>query len=100
MKNLVVTLTFIFLTQFTYSQDILDGIPRDGAYDKDIRDGGKDRMIQDYQYVRESDVMWSTKIERVIDLREKMNQVFYYPLRPINDRQNLIDVLIQAITGR
>ena len=54
-------------------------------------------MIQDYQYVREADVMWSTKIERVIDLREKMNQVFYYPLRPINDRQNLIDVLMQAI---
>ena len=26
-----------------------------------------------------------------------MNQVFYYPLRPINDRQNLIDVLVQAI---
>lgn len=97
MKNLVITLIFIFLTQFTYSQDILDGVPRDGAYDKDIRDGGKDRMIQDYQYVRESDVMWSTKIERVIDLREKMNQVFYYPLSPINDRQNLIDVLIQAI---
>ena len=38
--------------------------------------------------------MWSTKIERVIDLREKMNQVFYYPIRPINDRKNLIDVLI------
>ena len=35
-------------------------------------------MIQDYQYIREADVMWSTKIERVIDLREKMNQVFYY----------------------
>jgi len=26
-----------------------------------------------------------------------MNQVFYYPLRPVNDRQNLIDVLVQAI---
>ena len=26
-----------------------------------------------------------------------MNQVFYYPLRPINDRQNLIDVLMQAV---
>ena len=26
-----------------------------------------------------------------------MNQVFYYPLRPINDRQNLIDVLLDAI---
>jgi gliding motility associated protien GldN len=41
--------------------------------------------------------MWSAKIERVIDLKEKMNQVFYYPLLPINDRQNLIDVLMQAI---
>ena len=46
-------------------------LPRDGAYDKDIRDGKNERMIQDYQYVREADVMWSTKIERVIDLREK-----------------------------
>ena len=41
--------------------------------------------------------MWSTKIERIIDLKEKMNQVFYYPLQPIDDRQNLIDVLMQAI---
>ena len=69
MKNLVVTLTFIFLTQFTYSQDILDGIPRDGAYDKDIRDGGK-TMIQDYQYVRESD-MWSTKLKELLIYEKK-----------------------------
>ena len=97
MKNLIIVLSFICVANFSFSQDILDGTPRDGAYDKDIRDGGKERMIQDYQYVREADVMWSTKIERVIDLREKMNQVFYYPLRPINDRQNLIDVLMQAV---
>ena len=97
MKNLIIVLSFICVANFSFSQDILDSSPRDGAYDKDIRDGDKERMIQDYQYVREADVMWSTKIERVIDLREKMNQVFYYPLRPINDRQNLIDVLMQAI---
>ena len=84
MKNLIIVLSFICVANFSFSQDILDGTPRDGAYDKDIRDGGKERMIQDYQYVREADVMWSTKIERVIDLREKMNQVFYYPLRPDN----------------
>ncbi|MBF45831.1 MAG: gliding motility protein GldN [Flavobacteriales bacterium] len=92
MKNLVFIITIICFTQFSFAQDILDG-----AYKKDIRDGSNERLIQPYQHVREADVMWSTKIERVIDLREKMNQVFYYPLRPINDRQNLIDVLVQAI---
>ena len=92
MKNLVFIITIICFTQFSFAQDILDG-----AYKKDIRDGSNERLIQSYQHVREADVMWSTKIERVIDLREKMNQVFYYPLRPINDRQNLIDVLVQAI---
>ena len=93
MNNIVlVIISLICFSQIASAQDILDG-----AYEKDIRDGGKERMIQPYQHVREADVMWSTKIERIIDLREKMNQVFYYPLLPINDRQNLIDVLMQAI---
>ena len=93
MKNIVlVIISLICFSQIASAQDILDG-----AYEKDIRDGGKERMIQPYQHVREADVMWSTKIERIIDLREKMNQVFYYPLLPMNDRQNLIDVLMQAI---
>jgi gliding motility associated protien GldN len=93
MKNIVlVIILLISFSQISSAQDILDG-----AYEKDIRDGEKERMIQPYQHVREADVMWSTKIERIIDLREKMNQVFYYPLLPINDRQNLIDVLMQAI---
>ena len=91
-KVLLILGLFIGILPHTFSQDIIDG-----AYEKDIRDGDKARLIQPYQHVREADVMWSTKIERIIDLREKMNQVFYYPLLPIDDRQNLIDVLMQAI---
>ena len=45
-------------------------VPRDGAYDKDIRDGGKDRMIQDYQYVRESDVV-ATKLKELLIYEKK-----------------------------
>ena len=97
MKNFALILTFLFLTQSSFSQDILDYAPRDGAFDKDIRDGKNERMIQDYQFVREADVMWSTKIEREIDLRETMNQVFYYPVQPIDDRRNLIDVLLDGL---
>ena len=94
MKKLFLFALIAGMFQFSYAQDqtILDG-----AYKKDIRDGGDDRKIQGYQHVREADVMWSTKIERVINLREKINQVFYYPIQEIDDRRNLIDVLMDAI---
>ena len=93
MKKVLLIISFFMgILPYAFSQDIIDG-----AYEKDIRDGDNARLIQQYQHVREADVMWSTKIERIIDLREKMNQVFYYPLLPIDDRQNLIDVLMQAI---
>lgn len=91
-KVLFIIIFFTGILPNAFSQDIIDG-----AYEKDIRDGDNARLIQQYQHVRESDVMWSTKIERIIDLREKMNQVFYYPQQEIDDRQNLIDVLMQAI---
>ena len=102
MKNLfLLTLTFA-MVQFTFAQDqtILDGGYNiiDGAYEKNVRNGEiEPEEIPGYQYVREADVMWSTKISRVINLREKINQVFYYPQQEINDRKNLIDVLMDAI---
>ena len=40
-----------------------------------IKENTPTRRVVPYTHVREADVMWSTKIERVIDLREKMNQV-------------------------
>lgn len=43
-----------------------------------------------YDYIREADVMWSKKIWRTIDVREKMNLPFAYPQRP------LIEVLHNA----
>ena len=49
----------------------------------------------DYEYVREADVMWSKKIWRTIDVRQKLNLPFAYPQRP------LIQILHEAaIAGR
>jgi gliding motility associated protien GldN len=50
-----------------------------------------------YQYVRESDVMWSKIIWRKIDLREKMNQILYFPEQPIGKRRSLISLMLWAI---
>lgn len=54
---------------------------------------------QELMFVRESDVYWSKLLWRIIDIREKENQFFYFPLNPegIRGRKNLAYVLWDAI---
>ncbi len=47
--------------------------------------------------IREADVVWSKIIWRIIDVREKMNQHFYFPQKPTATRQNLMDILLDGI---
>ena len=50
-------------------------------------------------YIREADLMWSGRHWERIDLREKMNQYLYFPLRPLPCRKSLYDALIDGILG-
>ncbi|MCD6112661.1 MAG: gliding motility protein GldN [Bacteroidales bacterium] len=98
MKRLLI-IAFIFTMTLgfavkTYSQQILDTPPRNGVYDKKST---VERNPLPYPYIREADVMWTKRIWRVIDLREKMNQPFYYPETPQNDWRSLVTIIMDAL---
>lgn len=65
----------------------------DGVYTKE---NTRTRRAISYPHLREADVMWSKRVWRVIDLREKMNHTLYYPDVPILDRKSLFDVIKDA----
>lgn len=64
--------------------------PIDGYYKKEIVQGSK---VAARAVMREADVMYSKRIWREIDLREKINQVFAAP------QARLIDILLDAVNS-
>lgn len=49
-----------------------------------------------YPYLRESDILWSKRIWRTIDLRERLNLSLYYPEFPLSDRLALWHIIKYA----
>lgn len=47
--------------------------------------------------VREADVLWSKRVWRRIDVRQKINQHLYFPIEKIRDRQCFFDVVSNAL---
>jgi gliding motility associated protien GldN len=48
--------------------------------------------------LREADVMWSRRIWRKVDMREKINHVFYYPNSNIQGRKSLMQIIYEGVT--
>ncbi len=96
MKKIILVVLLIFnfgITINAFSQ-VFDSPPRDGAWDKT---NTRDRKAIPYTPVREADVSWYTKVWRVIDFREKMNQPFYYPDEAIRDRVSFMQMIMNGI---
>src|SRR6056297_1701620 len=95
MKKLVLfsftfALLFSLLPTNEAKAQVLDGI-----YEKEHVPS---RRPVPYAQLREADVMWKKRVWRCIDLREKMNFHFYYPIERINERMNLTNLLVYGQT--
>jgi len=66
----------------------------DGAY---VKETNLTKRVIPYPYLREADVMYKRRIWQEIDLRQKFNHPFYFPLDEIEDRQNLFNVIREAL---
>jgi gliding motility associated protien GldN len=90
MKRII--LVFSIITTFAAglsAQNVLDGVY--------VREHSPTKAVVPLSYLREADVMWSKKIWRIIDLKEKMNLAFGHPIEKINDRRSLNDILYDAV---
>ncbi len=100
MKRKLFFLLILFTCASSYSnlmgQSIEDLVKNrfNGAYDKKIT---LERKPAKLPGVREADVIWSKTVWRMIDLREKMNQPFYFPTVESQGRTNLINLLLKGI---
>lgn len=85
--------SFIILIVFCISAKGQNNV-LDGAY---VHENAPTLKVVPYPYLRESDVMWSKMVWRVIDLSEKLNLPLKYPTRPIRNRKSLINVLVDGM---
>ncbi|MGQ1891744.1 type IX secretion system ring protein PorN/GldN [Thermophagus sp. OGC60D27] len=100
-KQLFLLMIFCFVGVLAVdlrAQDAIaeDNLPIDGLFE---RKHVKNRKPIPYPSIREADVLWSKKVWRIIDLREKMNLPLYYPTTPMDGRYSLIDLLLKGVVG-
>lgn len=92
MKKIILILTIsIFIAPFAIAQvsNVLDGVY--------VKEHVPARKPVPYHHLREADMMWSKKLWRMLDLREKLNHPLYFPTTKTDDRYSLIDLLLYGV---
>jgi gliding motility associated protien GldN len=90
MKTRLLLLLLLCMTGSMMAQNVLDGVY--------VKEHTATRTPLAYPYLREADVMWSKRVWRLIDLKEKVNLPLRYPeSKSILERKSLIDVIMDAV---
>ncbi len=84
------TLLLVAVTLFTTEGNAQVHNVLDGAY---VKETNLTKRVIPYPYLREADVMYFRRIWQEMDLKQKINHPYYYPIEQIQDRKNLFDVI-------
>ena len=117
MKKIHLLIFSCFFTSYCFSQNsVISNNSFDKNTEKNITENDErilrmndayhknqhnERHYVELARIREADIMWSRKIWREIDLRQKVNHPIYYPQERVKDqgtidRKNLFDVILSA----
>lgn len=102
LKNLILIAVGLVMTSSVYAQgNILNAKTPDEMFEiTDEQKANDNDMPLPYGYVEKRDVLWSKNTWEVIDLDERVNFPFYYPIDTLNigsDRRSLYQVLMENI---
>lgn len=95
MKKVIPILAALLFI-FSFAQDAQAQTQNvlDGAY---VKEHNATKRVIPYPHLREADVMYAKRVWQRMDLRQKMNHPFYYPIDEIEDRKSLFDVIKHAL---
>ncbi len=96
MKKIILSgfLVLLFSLPVTVLGQITVNTPTDGLFQDQ---GVVNRIPMALPSVRKADIMWSKRIWREIDFRQKMNNVFYFPTTPHQNWKSFITVIMDAL---
>lgn len=95
MKKLfLVLLTISLAFAFSAEAQIVDEAPIDGLY---ANTEMAEKVPVPYANIRQADVMWSKRVWREIDFRQKFNQKFYFPIETQANWKSFIVVVLDAM---
>ena len=77
-----------------FNDTIKKSLRNDAAYEKNSM---KERTPLDYEYLRWDDALFSERVWREIDVREKINNVFRNKAEDDNGDQRFINILVKAV---
>jgi len=88
MKISILCVGIVFLPTFANSQSVYDS----GLSHKNNK--VDERKVVPWPFLREADVLFVKRVERIIDVREKQNQVMSFPPNP------LANIIYEAVKNR
>jgi gliding motility associated protien GldN len=77
-----------------FNDTIKPSLRRDAAVDKI---NFKERIPLDYEYLRADDALYTQRVWRDIDIREKINLPFRYQAQDDNGDQRFVSILVKAV---